>query len=80
MGSNKQCRKCKFYIAYYSKCFFNFNIERQGECKKHNKVVCENENCEFWEQSNYKPHIDLKMIDKAIADTEEIKRFYEEEN
>ncbi len=80
MSSNKQCRKCKFYIPYYSKGFFNFDIERQGECKKHNKVVCENEYCEFWKKSNYKPNIDLKMIDKVIADTEELKRIYEEEN
>ena len=33
-----------------------------------------------WKKSNYKPNIDLKMIDKVIADTEEIKHIYEEEN
>lgn len=80
MSSNKQCNKCEFYIPYYSKGFFNFYTERQGECKKRNKAVCENDDCEFWKQSNYKPNIDLKMIDKVIADTEEIKHIYEEEN
>lgn len=80
MSNNKQCRKCKFYILYYSKGFHNFYIESQGECKKHNKVICENDNCGFWEKSNYKPNIDLKIIDKVIEDTEEIKRIYEEEN
>lgn len=80
MSNNKQCRKCKFYIPYYRKGFFNFYIERQGKCKKHNKAVCANGNCEFWKKSNVKPNIDLKMIDKVIADTEEIKRIYEEEN
>ncbi len=33
------------------KGFFNFNIERQGECKKQNKFVCENGKCEFWKKS-----------------------------
>lgn len=80
MDKNKQCRKCKCYFPYYRKGFFNFNIEKQGKCKKHDKVVCEKDNCEFWEQSNYKPRIDLKVIDKVIADTEELKHFYEEEN
>ncbi len=80
MNSNKQCSKCKFYIPYYSKGLFNFHINRRGECKKHNRAVCENDSCEFWGKSNYKPKIDLKMIDKVIADTEEIKHIYEEEN
>ncbi len=80
MSSNKQCRKCKFYNAYYRKGLFNFNIERQGECKKYNKIVSENDNCEYWNRSDCKANITLEMIDKVIADIEEIKRFYEEEN
>ena len=80
MRNNYQCSKCKFYICYYSKGLFNFYPIRQGECKKHNQGVCENDHCEFWKKSNDKPNIDLKMIDKVIADTEEIKHIYEEEN
>ena len=80
MSSNKQCSKCKFYIPFYSKGFFNFYTNRQGKCKKHNKNIYENNNCEFWKKPNYKPNIDLKMIDKVIVDVEEIKRIYEEEN
>lgn len=78
MTDNKQCRKCIFYNAYYRKGFRNFNIEKQGECKKHKKVVYENDNCEFWKRSNCKPNITLKMIDTVIADTEKIKQIYEE--
>lgn len=78
MSSKKQCRKCKFYIPYYTKGFFNFYIERQGKCKQLNKAVCENDICEFWKKSDCKPNIDLKMIDKVIAETEEIKHIYEE--
>lgn len=80
MSNYKQCCKYKFNNAYYCKGLFNFNIERQGECKKLNKIVGANDNCKFWQRANFKPNLSLKMIDKVIADTEKIKHIYEEEN
>ena len=76
----KKCWNCGNYGAYYTKGFCYFDKTKHGFCAKHHEMKEKHDHCEFWKKSNDKPNIDLKMIDKVIADTEELKHIYEEEN
>ena len=79
----KKCWNCWKYKAFYTKGYFKFNRENQGNCTKHEKIVGKHENCEYWGSNaisrKIRKSICLKALDEALSGLLEIKQILIEE-
>ncbi|MDE6598088.1 MAG: hypothetical protein K2K60_05575 [Clostridia bacterium] len=78
----KECCRCKFFKAYYSRAYCCYLREGFGRCSKKKDFVKKHESCPDWNyrkvSTNIKRGIVIKNLDTAITNISIIKDFLEE--
>lgn len=78
----KECCRCKFFKAYYTRAYCRYLKEDFGRCSIKKDFVNKHGGCTNWKlkevDKNYKRGIVIKNLDDALTDISVIKDFLAE--